>query len=59
MSERVSERDARRAKLAALRKAGVDPYPPRVGPREAIAAVRERFALRSPPTRRAPRSRAA
>ena len=46
MSERVSERDARRAKLAALRKAGVDPYPPRVGPREAIAAVRERFAER-------------
>jgi len=46
VSERVSERDARRAKLAALRKAGVDPYPPRVGPREAIAAVRERFAER-------------
>jgi lysyl-tRNA synthetase class 2 len=39
----VSERDVRRAKLAALRAAGVDPYPPRVGPREPIAAVRERF----------------
>jgi lysyl-tRNA synthetase class 2 len=39
----VSERDVRRAKLAALREAGVDPYPARVGPRESLAAVRERF----------------
>ena len=41
MSER--EREARRGKLAALRDAGVDPYPPRVGPRESLARVRERF----------------
>jgi lysyl-tRNA synthetase, class II len=39
----MSEREARRAKLAALRAAGVDPFPARVGPREPIAAVRERF----------------
>jgi lysyl-tRNA synthetase class 2 len=42
----VSERDVRRAKLAALRAAGVDPYPARVGPRESLAAVRERFGER-------------
>jgi lysyl-tRNA synthetase class 2 len=42
----VSERDVRRAKLAALRAAGVDPYPPRVGARESIASVRERFGER-------------
>jgi lysyl-tRNA synthetase, class II len=42
----VSERDVRRAKLAALRAAGVDPYPPRVGAHEAIASVRERNGLR-------------
>jgi lysyl-tRNA synthetase class 2 len=42
----VSERDVRREKLAALRAAGVDPYPPRVGPREPIAAVRDRHAAR-------------
>ncbi len=42
----MSERDVRRAKLAALRAAGVDPYPPRVGPRELLAAVRERFGER-------------
>ncbi|HKA14941.1 MAG TPA: lysine--tRNA ligase [Myxococcota bacterium] len=41
---RMSEREVRRAKLAALRAGGVDPYPARVGPREEIAAVRERFA---------------
>ncbi len=41
MSER--ERESRRAKLAALREAGVDPYPARVGPREPIADLRERF----------------
>ncbi|MEM7408983.1 MAG: lysine--tRNA ligase [Myxococcota bacterium] len=41
MSER--EREARRQKLAALREAGVDPYPPRVGPRESIARVREQY----------------
>jgi len=41
----VSDREieARRGRLAALREAGVDPYPARVGPREALAAVRERF----------------
>jgi len=37
------ERAARRERLAALRAAGVDPYPARVGPREAIADVRARF----------------
>jgi lysyl-tRNA synthetase class 2 len=40
------EREARRERLAALREAGVDPYPPRVGPREPIQRVRERFAER-------------
>jgi lysyl-tRNA synthetase class 2 len=40
VSER--EREARRARLRALREAGVDPYPARVGPRERIASVRER-----------------
>ncbi|HEX5064702.1 MAG TPA: lysine--tRNA ligase [Myxococcota bacterium] len=38
-----AEREARRERLAALRAAGVDPYPARVGPREPIAAVRARF----------------
>jgi len=40
----VSEReyDSRRERLRALREAGVDPYPARVGPREAIASVRQR-----------------
>ena len=42
----MSERDVRRAKLAALRAAGVDPYPARVGARESIASVREQFAER-------------
>ncbi len=42
MSER--ERESRREKLAALRAAGVDPYPPRVGSREPIAAIRARYA---------------
>jgi lysyl-tRNA synthetase, class II len=37
-----AEREARRERLAALRAAGVDPYPARVGPREPIAAVRSR-----------------
>jgi lysyl-tRNA synthetase class 2 len=37
------ERAARRERLEALRKSGVDPYPARVGPREAIADVRARF----------------
>ena len=41
MSER--ERAARRERLEALRKSGIDPYPARVGPREAIADVRVRF----------------
>jgi lysyl-tRNA synthetase class 2 len=42
----VSERDVRRAKLAALREAGVDPYPARVGARESLASVRERYGSR-------------
>jgi len=37
-----AEREARRARLAALRAAGVDPYPPRVGAREPIASLRAR-----------------
>jgi lysyl-tRNA synthetase class 2 len=40
------ERDARRGRLEALRAAGVDPYPARVGPRESIASVRGRFSER-------------
>ena len=38
-----AEREARRERLAALRAAGVDAYPARVGPREPIAAVRARY----------------
>jgi lysyl-tRNA synthetase class 2 len=40
----VSEREheSRRERLRALREAGIDPYPARVGAREAIAAVRRR-----------------
>ena len=49
VSER--EREARRERLAALRAAGVDPYPARVGPREPIAEVRA--ALRRARRRRA------
>jgi lysyl-tRNA synthetase class 2 len=41
VSER--ERAARRERLEALRKSGIDPYPARVGAREAIADVRARF----------------
>jgi lysyl-tRNA synthetase class 2 len=41
VSER--ERAARQERLEALRKSGIDPYPARVGPREAIADVRARF----------------
>jgi lysyl-tRNA synthetase class 2 len=37
------ERAARKERLEALRKAGVDPYPARVGPHHAIAEVRARF----------------
>jgi len=37
------ERAARRERLEALRKSGVDPFPARVGPCERIAQVRERF----------------
>ena len=37
-----TEREARRERLAALRAAGVDPYPARVGPREPISALRAR-----------------
>ena len=44
MSEQ--ERAARRARLAALREAGVDTYPARVGPWEPVAAVRQRFDAR-------------
>ena len=40
MSER--EQDSRRQRLAALREAGVDPFPPRTGPRTPIAEVREK-----------------
>jgi lysyl-tRNA synthetase class 2 len=41
----VSEREheARRQRLAALREAGVDPFPARVGPRVPVAEVRRRF----------------
>lgn len=42
MSEK--ERESRRARLAALRESGVDPYPARTGPREPIALLAERFA---------------
>ena len=41
MSEQ--ERAARRERLTALRKSGVDPYPARVGSRTPVAAVRARF----------------
>ena len=40
------EREARRERLEALRASGIDPYPARVGPREPIRALRERFAAR-------------
>ena len=40
MSER--EREARQARLAALRGAGVDPFPARVGPRTPVAELRRR-----------------
>jgi lysyl-tRNA synthetase class 2 len=41
VSER--ERASRRKRLEALREKGIDPYPARVGPRDAIADVRARF----------------
>jgi lysyl-tRNA synthetase class 2 len=41
------EREARRARLEALRAAGVDPFPARVGPRTAVAEVRARHDARS------------
>jgi len=41
------ERATRRARLEALREKGIDPYPARVGPREAIAVVRSRFGEQS------------
>jgi lysyl-tRNA synthetase class 2 len=44
VSER--ERESRRERLRALREAGIDPYPARVGPREPIAAVRQRYDAR-------------
>ena len=37
------EREARRAHVAALREQGIDPYPAKVGERERVAAVRERW----------------
>jgi len=37
------ERAARRERLTALRKSGIDPYPARVGSRTPVAAVRARF----------------
>ena len=40
------ERESRRERLAALRAAGVDPYPARTGPREPIATLRQRFEAR-------------
>jgi lysyl-tRNA synthetase class 2 len=55
----VSEREVRRAKLAALRAAGVDPYPARVGAREPIESVRERYAGRDTETLAADPPRAA
>ncbi|MAE93719.1 MAG: lysine--tRNA ligase [Deltaproteobacteria bacterium] len=36
-----NEREARRARLAALREGGVDPFPARVGERSSIAEVRQ------------------
>ena len=45
MSE--AERQARRERLEALRAAGVDPFPARVGAIDAIADVRERYGERS------------
>jgi lysyl-tRNA synthetase class 2 len=41
-----NERETRRERLEELRAAGVDPYPARVGPREPIAAICERFGAR-------------
>ena len=41
------ERAARVERLAALRQAGVEPFPARVGPRIPIAEVRRRFDVRS------------
>ncbi len=41
MSER--EREARRDRLEALRRTGVDPYPARVGERTPVAKVRHRY----------------
>ena len=34
------ERESRRARLDALRRQGIDPYPARTGPRRPIAQVR-------------------
>ena len=38
------EREARRARLDALRRVGIDPYPARVGPHERIRRILERHA---------------
>jgi len=45
VSER--ERESRREKLNALREAGIDPFPPRVGPWVPVAEVLQRFGERS------------
>ncbi len=44
------EREARRERLDELRASGVDPYPARVGPRERIHEVSERYAQVDGPT---------
>jgi len=54
-----SEREARRARLAALRGQGVDPFPARVEPVERIAAVRARIGDRDAEALEAAKERAA
>ena len=57
MSE--SEREARRARLEALRGQGIDPFPARVEPVERIAAVRARIGDRDAAALEAAKERAA
>jgi len=57
MSE--SEREARRARLEALRAQGIDPFPARVEPVDRIAAVRARVEDRDAGTLEAARERVA
>ena len=57
MSE--SEREARRARLEALRGQGIDPFPARVEPVERIAAVRARIGDRDAEALEAAKERAA